>query len=75
MIVVELLDGFGVKSSRYLCGRSVLKHTTHSAVASSAWFTPRALSADDFVLNDPTVVSANALSRGSWCCGSGENAP
>ena len=41
MIVVELLDGLGVKSSRYSCGRSVLNHITHSAVANSTWLTSR----------------------------------
>jgi hypothetical protein len=54
-----------VKSSRYSCGRSVLNHTTHSAVASSTWLTSRhgpwrRLSS---FLNEPTVVSASALFR------------
>ena len=64
VIVVELLGGFGDEVVEVLVGRSVLNHTTHSAVASSTWLTShqgpcRRMSS---FLNDPTVVSASALS-------------
>src|SRR5208283_686525 len=57
----------GVKSSRYSCGRSVLNHSTHSAVAISTWLTSRhgPCRRINSFLNDPTVVSARALSSAS----------
>jgi hypothetical protein len=67
VIVVELLDGLGGEVVEVLVRAFGVDHCTHPAVPSSTWLTSRQgpCRRMSSFLNDPTVVSARALSRAS----------